>query len=298
VTTAVFRAIAGLAIMALAAPAAAGNWPTPAAGASRSGAPEVVFTFDDGPDERTTPIILEALARHQVQAIFFWVGHRVSGTRRGTAARREVVERAVADGHLIGNHTVSHAKLCSGSEEEAGAEIDRNQAIYAELTRLPLHLFRTPYGSRCARLDAQLAARGLGHLHWDIDPQEFLGKTAQQTADYVTGKLRRLDGRAVVLMHDTKRATAQAVPIILEWIAAENARRVADGRPAIRVLAPSDLVAEGLDQALASLGRDAVAAARAALLADLRRLVPVLDPRLARDTLRGVSPWSDKAPGQ
>ncbi|HYU15794.1 MAG TPA: polysaccharide deacetylase family protein, partial [Candidatus Acidoferrum sp.] len=80
------------------------GWPKPAAGRSQSGDPEVIFTFDDGPHEKWSGKILDTLAAHRVKAIFYWVGHRVDGGRLAPR-RREIVERAIREGHLIGNHT-------------------------------------------------------------------------------------------------------------------------------------------------------------------------------------------------
>ncbi len=57
-------------------------------------------------------------------------------------------------------------------------------------------------------------------------------------------RLKRLDGRAVLLMHDTKVATVIALPMILDWIAAENAARRARGGRPIRIVGGAELAAE------------------------------------------------------
>ena len=57
--------------------AAAKGWPTPAAGESASGGPEVLLTFDDGPNPKTTPHVLDTLAQHHIHAVFFMVGEMV-----------------------------------------------------------------------------------------------------------------------------------------------------------------------------------------------------------------------------
>jgi peptidoglycan/xylan/chitin deacetylase (PgdA/CDA1 family) len=241
--------------------AMARGWPTPAAGESQSGDPEVIFTFDDGPHEKWSEQILDALAAHQVSAIFYWVGHRVEGGRRGIQRRRELVERAIRDGHLIGNHTVNHRHLCH-SGTDAAAEIDHNDLLYAALAALPIVMFRAPYGDKCRRLMAILGDRGLTHMHWDIDPREYNGLTPDDAAQFVIGRLRRLRGRAVVLMHDTHAASARALPRILDWIAAENVRRARSGARPIRILSGSDLVAEWGRGPLWLWGEDAALSAR------------------------------------
>ena len=241
----VSTAVLAAAATALAAAPAGGRprWPTPAAGESQSGDPEVIFTFDDGPHERWSAQILDALSRHRVSAIFYWVGRRIEGDRRSADERRALVDRAIREGHLIGNHTVHHLHLCHASSD-AATEIDQNDALYQGLTALPIVLFRTPYGDRCRRLLALLDERGLTHLHWDIDPREYNGLTGEGTAHFVIARLKRLRGRAVVLMHDTHPASARALPAILDWIDAENQRRLAQGKRPIRIVSGSDLMEE------------------------------------------------------
>jgi hypothetical protein len=119
-----------------------------------------------------------------------------------------------------------------------------------------------------------LAERGLHHLHWDIDPKEYLGRSAESTAAFVIGRLRRLRGRAVVLMHDTKGASARALPVILGWITEENRRRAERGERRIRILGGSDLVAELGTLPLWSWSRGAAVEAQGRLGHALSRLVP------------------------
>ncbi len=230
-----------LCALAMARPVHAGKWPMPAAGVSASGDPELVLTFDDGPHEKYTPIILDALKAHQYQAVFFWTGARVTHVGAHQEERLAIVERAVQAGHLIGNHTISHAKLCSVSKKQAESEIDDNTIVYENLTGMPLSLLRVPYGARCRRLDKILSQRGLAHMHWDLDPQEFLHHSSDIAFSYVTKRLRRLTPgkRVVLLMHDTKPATARAIPKILNWIDTENAKRISRGKRPIRVIPPS-----------------------------------------------------------
>ena len=263
-------------LVALTGPAQAearSHWPTPAAGESQSGDPEVVFTFDDGPHEKWSAQILDALAAHHVRATFFWVGRRVEGDRAGTNKRRALVARAVREGHVIGNHTVHHLHLCHASSDIT-TEIEQNDALYEALAELPIVLFRTPYGDRCPRLLDKLDGRGLTHLHWDIDPREYRGLSGESTARFIISELRRLNGRAVVLMHDTHQASARAVPIILDWIEAENRRRQESGRRPIRIVSGSDLVGERARSPLWLWGEGAAIGARGWLGHAMTSLVP------------------------
>ena len=242
------RAIALIVLAALAVPSpAAAKWPKPAAGESASGAPEVMFSFDDGPDHRFTPRILKILRDRNIQAIFFWVGHRIDQRKRNAARRRAVATRAVLEGHLIGSHTVNHVHLCRLSSVAGGEEIDNAITELEKLTALPMTLFRAPYGDHCDRVKALLDERNLAHIHWDIDPHEWQDHNSERVAADIIHKIRNLDGRAMILMHDTKLVTVRALERVLNWIDAENKKRERRGLKKIRIVDASDWVAESLD---------------------------------------------------
>lgn len=242
--------LAVTAALFLSAANARAAWPKPAAGASASGHPEVIFTFDDGPDQRFTPKILSILRQWGVQGIFFWVGGRLDERRSDYPRRRAAALRAVRDGHLVGTHTVSHVHLCRLSPEESLGEIEAARREYAELTGLPMILFRAPYGDHCPKLVELLREQGLSHVHWDVDPHEWKDHDSDRVADSIIADLRHLDGRAIVLMHDTTMVTVKALDRVLRWIDAENQRRRQRGRKTIRIIDASDWLAETLDPAV------------------------------------------------
>ena len=246
--------------MASAGVAAAKSWPTPAAGDSASGGPEVVFTFDDGPNPRTTPRVLDALARHHIHAVFFMVGEMAENP---SPKVRAVIARVLREGHVIATHTMKHHDLCRVSEAAAAADLDDGKAAVEAAAGVPTAWFRVPFGARCDRLDRLLAARGLAHFHWDLDPQEWKHGSAPRTVHYVTGELGRAHGRNVLLMHDIKQATALALPQILDWLDAENARRVQLHRRPIQIVQAPALAIERLPPGLVAWLGDATAGVRA-----------------------------------
>jgi peptidoglycan/xylan/chitin deacetylase (PgdA/CDA1 family) len=231
------------------------NWEKPALGRSRSGAPEVLFTFDDGPSG-STELLLDTLLAHDVKAVFFMVGWRISA-RRDTPRIRSIVARMAAEGHAVGNHTFTHMQLCLRSNAGALAhEIDGAARLLESLSGMPAVLFRTPYGARCKQLEAALAARGLRHMHWDIDPQEWRTHDPREVQAKLVAAIEELgdDERAVILTHDTHVVTVKALAGVLDWIAVENGRRRRAGRPEIHILSPAEVAVEqlapGVDEAL------------------------------------------------
>lgn len=240
--------------------AAAKGWPTPAAGDSASGGPEVVFTFDDGPNPRTTPLVLDILAKHHIRAVFFLVGDMAENKNPKVPA---LLHRMLREGHVIATHTMKHKDLCRGSEADAVRDLDAGKAIIEQVAGVPTAWFRAPFGTRCDRLERMLSERHLAHFHWDLDPQEWKHGNAARTVKYVTGELGRTYGRNVLLMHDIKQATVKALPQILDWIAAENARREKSRKKPIRIVQAPALAIEQLPKGLGAWLKDTTAGARA-----------------------------------
>jgi hypothetical protein len=117
--------------------------------------------------------------------------------------------------------------------------------------------FRTPYGVRCERVENLLDARHLGHFHWDLDPQEWKHNNAKKAIDYVEKQVGMMTGRNVLLMHDIKKATVEALPQILDWIDEENARRKTAHKRRIRIIQSYELAAERLPPGLLDWMTDA-----------------------------------------
>jgi peptidoglycan/xylan/chitin deacetylase (PgdA/CDA1 family) len=224
--------------------------------AAPSGPPrrELVLTFDDGPDLFLTPLVLEALDRRGYKAIFFVNGRALLGHRPQDLARRDLVRKLAAHGHLVANHGLIHRNVCA-QPEQLEAEIDGNAEIIHGVTGLRPLLFRAPYGARCKRLDEAAAARDLIQVGWNLDPQEWKGGGEDAIVDYVRSMTAR-PGRYILLLHDLHREAARAVPRILDWIDRENERAARTGAPPIVIrdytvfLRPQPVPATGLEPLL------------------------------------------------
>jgi peptidoglycan/xylan/chitin deacetylase (PgdA/CDA1 family) len=233
------------------------------------GAPrELLLSFDDGPDLRGTPLILDELDRRGLKAIFFVTGWRLKGDRPEEVARRALVRRIAAHGHLVANHTLSHHNLCQNPGEQA-TEIDENATRIEAATGIRPFLFRSPYGAFCHSLEATLQARGLVDIGWNLDPQDWkVDRDEEFVYKYLTSKLKRLNGRGILLLHDTHLASVHALPRLLDWLARQNAADRRAGQAPItmidyRAIIPArDLAAGGLPQLVGALVADAAGSIR------------------------------------
>jgi peptidoglycan/xylan/chitin deacetylase (PgdA/CDA1 family) len=187
----------------------------------RRGRRRVALTFDDGPNGADTARVLDVLARHGARATFFCVGE---------AARRhpELVRRMVADGHVVGNHTLEHRKLPWCSPAEVARQIEGAQAAIIDAGAPPPTLFRAPHGFKSPFLGGVLARLSLRlvswtHGVWDTD--------RPGAAEIVRRSVRRLDDGVILLLHDgtlgaDRAQTAEALDAILIECARRGLRPV------------------------------------------------------------------------
>ena len=175
---------------------------------------KIYLTFDDGPNQRATPAILETLAAAGVPAAFFMVGDHV---RRFPDAAR----RVVSAGHMVGNHTYDHVKLHLAGPRRIRHQLEvTHRAIEWTTGRTPRG-FRAPHGYRSPFL--RRAARDLGYTVFGWTFGVF--DTARPGVDEIRRRVRkRLRPGAIVLLHDgdgydphgDRMQTANALPGIIE----------------------------------------------------------------------------------
>lgn len=151
----------------------------------------VALTFDDGPDPRGTPIVLDALARVGARATFFVLGECVE---------REpgLLERVVAQGHDVEVH--GHAHLRHPEHPRASIEKDLQTA----LDSLQRHgvaptRWRLPWGHLAEFSGALAAEYGLTLAGWTVDTHDWRGDSA---AEMLGAVVPRLEPGTIVLMHD------------------------------------------------------------------------------------------------
>lgn len=168
----------------------------------------ISLTFDDGPDPRVTPQVLDLLAQYQASASFFCIG---------TALQRHpaLARRIVAAGHSIENHTQRHSHVFSFLGPNGfRREISAAQATIAELTGAAPRFFRAPAGMRNPLLQPVLAELGLQLTSWTRRGFD----TVAGEPELVYQRLeRRLAASDILLLHDGHAASSPSgKPVILE----------------------------------------------------------------------------------
>ncbi|HWE47094.1 MAG TPA: glycosyltransferase [Caulobacteraceae bacterium] len=199
----------------------------------------VALTFDDGPDGRWTPKILDILKRYNVPATFFVIGQNMEH-------RPDLVMREVREGQEVGSHTFTHPNIGQVPLPEAALELNATQRLFETLTGRSLRLFRPPFlgdadPSTPNEVAPLLLAQKLNYVNVGlrIDPDDWQRPRWQDIIQRVEDQLEyprnpEAPGR-VVLLHDAggdRQATVDALPGLIE-------RLHDDGYTLVRV---SDLV--------------------------------------------------------
>ncbi|WP_229401052.1 polysaccharide deacetylase family protein [Micromonospora okii] len=159
-----------------------------------TGSPEVALTFDDGPDPRYTPQVLDVLREHHVRATFCVVGKRAQDYP-------DLIRAIAADGHTLCNHSWDHDELLGRrSVDVIRADLLRaNAAIRAAVPDARIPYFRQPGGAWTYPVVSVADDLGLVPLHWDVDPSDWRAPGAARIATVVSTYVRP---GSIVLLHD------------------------------------------------------------------------------------------------
>ncbi|MDR0476316.1 MAG: glycosyltransferase [Desulfobulbaceae bacterium] len=185
----------------------------------------VVITFDDGPDPKWTPQILDILRAKNVKATFFMIGANM-------AKYPEIVRRVLAEGHMIGVHTYSHPNIAQVSAERAHLEYNATQRLLESITGHATTLFRPPYNADTNPHEQEELvpielAQEMGYLTVteDIDPEDW----DRPGVDAVLKRIQngRMSRGNVVLLHDAggdRSQTVAALPLVIDYLNARGDR--------------------------------------------------------------------------
>jgi len=179
---------------------------------SRSGR-VVALTFDDGPSPWTAAV-LDVLKREQVHATFFLIGQQVAG---GAA----LVRRELAEGHMLADHTWSHANVSAGGGFASGQITSTASAIQRAAGFRPC-LFRAPYGAVSNSLIGLAHGLGFSTIEWDVDPQDWALPGSGAIYSRIVGNTHN---GSIILMHDgggPRSQTLAALPGIIRTLKARG----------------------------------------------------------------------------
>ena len=192
----------------------------------------LALTFDDGPDATWTPKILSVLEQHHVPGTFFVIGENA-------LEHPGLLQRIVADGDEIGNHSYSHPNLATWSDESTRLELNATQRLVQAYTGRSMKLFRAPYfgdaePTTADELGPALAAQKAGYtvvgLH--VDPNDWQRPGTDTIVRQVIDQVHAADAERsgnIILLHDgggERSQTVAALPQIITTLQKEGYRFV------------------------------------------------------------------------
>lgn len=204
------------------------------------------FTFDDGPDPRTTPRLLDVLDGARVKATFFFSTNRFvarQARNRGAAGlAREIVRR----GHTAGSHSFEHQRMGRMSVDQARAQLDHGERAFAQAIGATTRWFRPPFGSHGPAVDRLLTERGYTTVLWNIGMADWVARRPERILATFWRKIEKNERAGVrggiVLLHDTHTWSIDAFELILGTIAERNCALVARGEEPYEIVDSLDVL--------------------------------------------------------
>ncbi|MDN4504377.1 polysaccharide deacetylase family protein [Alteromonadaceae bacterium BrNp21-10] len=194
---------------------------------SQQPAPQVIYlTFDDGPDPKFTPSLLDVLEKHGVKATLFVTGENAE-------KHPEIVRSAFEAGHTIGNHSYQHGRASDMSFEEIAQSYERTDKIIRSITGQQEILFRAPYLDISPDNRSYLCKVGsnsvdIDMMGWDWetqDPLEIIDNILHKQATNAP----ETELNPVVLLHDsgqgefgTRQGTVDATDMFIPMMLAKG----------------------------------------------------------------------------
>ncbi len=194
---------------------------------------EVAISFDDGPDPKWTPRILDILKKKDVKATFMMIGEEAQDNIG-------LMQRVMREGHEIGNHTYSHPDISEISQRQLDLEINLTERLFASKLGVEPLYFRPPYDvdeepdtddqaapvMRVQQMGFIIIGNKIDTHDWD----ERVHKSPQEITQSVLNFLSDMKARpqfrgSIILMHDgggNRAATVAALPVLIDALRAHG----------------------------------------------------------------------------
>ena len=174
----------------------------------RSGEQKNLYlTFDDGPDPRITPAVLEILKQFKVSALFFLQGEKLK-------QHREELKGINYQGHRLGNHGYHHVPLLLKSTEILRNEILETDRLIENYYGKNTASFRPPYGIWGPGLRSQLKSLKKDLVLWSLMAYDFKWE-ADKVLQYVCNNV---SGGDIIVFHDNKSSQNVILRILPEFL--------------------------------------------------------------------------------
>lgn len=165
----------------------------------------VSLTFDDGPNPKTTPLILNILKKYSAKATFFILGQNIAGNE-------EIIRRMVAEGHEVANHSWSHPNFTKLTPVQIKQEVEKTQAALEQITGQRPLMVRPPYG---AVNQTVMNAMNLPAIYWSVDSLDWKTRDPKAILEVIKANTR---SGSIVLLHDIHQPTVESIEPVIQHL--------------------------------------------------------------------------------
>ena len=165
----------------------------------------VSLTFDDGPNPKTTPLILDILKKYNAKATFFILGQNIAGNE-------DIIRRMVAEGHEVANHSWSHPDFTKLTPDQIKQEVEQTQATLEQITGQRPLMVRPPYG---AVNQTVMNAMNLPAIYWSVDSLDWKTRDPKAILNVIQANTRP---GSIVLLHDIHQPTAESIEPVIQYL--------------------------------------------------------------------------------
>lgn len=176
----------------------------------------VALTFDDGPHPEFTVKLLDLFKENDIKATFFVTGKNIE-------KHKDIINRMIAEGHELGNHSYSHKNLIFKKKSEIKEEIQRTDSLLRELGVKGEIFFRPPYGRILFAASTVLVSLNKKVIMWDITTKDY----KENDPDIILKRIyKRIKPGSIIELHDygveragkkiDRQATVNAVKTLID----------------------------------------------------------------------------------
>jgi peptidoglycan-N-acetylglucosamine deacetylase len=170
---------------------------------------KVLLTFDDGPLNGNTDLILKKLDDNNIKALFFCVGNNI-------LSNPGLTEELLKEGHSVGNHTMNHKILSNAGESIIAGEIKLFNEHMEEKFGYKVKYFRPPHGRMSFKLRSYLQKQELENVMWSLLTYDYKNDIQKVKRSY-----KYLRSNSIVILHDSiksKNIISDSIDLLMDNI--------------------------------------------------------------------------------
>ena len=169
----------------------------------------VAITFDDGPHEKYTPMVLDILKKYNAKATFFCIGVNAE-------KYPQIIKEVAEQGHVIGNHSYSHVNSFGFfNSEKVSNELRKTNNIMFDIINKKLLLFRPPFGVTNPAIVKAISMSEFKVIGWNKRSLDTVIKNEIHIEKRITKNLKSGD---IILLHDTSAKTVHVLEQLLLFL--------------------------------------------------------------------------------